>query len=79
MQVREHVDVRLLHHVLDIRFVLQDRTDHPVDALIVTTHQDLEQRAFARAHPPDDLRIRQRRGQLHRRGRPVWRECFHAY
>ena len=61
MQVREGVDVRLLHHVLDLALVVHDRPRHSIHTLIVPAHEDFEQRAVTGAHAPDDFLIRQRR------------------
>src|SRR5438105_11462294 len=55
--MREGVDVRLLHHVFGVGFVLDDGARHAVDALVVPPHQDLEQRRFSGADPLDDFGV----------------------
>ncbi len=68
VQVRERVDVGLLHHVFDFVLVLHDRPRRAVELLVVAAHEDLEQRAFARPHALHDVRVGQRRRRRDRRG-----------
>jgi hypothetical protein len=67
IEVDEGVDVGLLHHVFDVAFVVHHRAGHPVDALVVPAHQDLEQRAVPGSNALDDLPVGHRRGH-HGRG-----------
>ena len=62
VQVRERIDVGLLHHVFDVVLVLHDGSRHAVEPLIVAAHEDLEQRTLPRPHALDDVRVGQRRG-----------------
>ena len=52
--MRVGIDVGLLHHVLDVAIVAQDRADRPVEPLVVAAHQNLVERDVAAAHPVDD-------------------------
>jgi len=61
MEMGEGVDVRLLHYVFDFGFVTDNGARRTVDALVVASHQDLEERPVAGLNPPDDLRIGQGR------------------
>jgi hypothetical protein len=58
--MRIRVDVRLLHHILGFVFVSHDRPCRPVDALVVSAHQHLEERCLTLADTADDLLVGQR-------------------
>src|SRR6266481_8164171 len=57
MQVREGTHVGLLHDVLGLAVVAQDGARRAVEALVVTAHDDLEERRLAAAHARHDLLI----------------------
>src|SRR5271169_930754 len=58
-EVAEGREVRLLHHVLYLGLVAENRGHTAVDALVVTAHQNLEKRRLADANAFDDLRVRE--------------------
>jgi hypothetical protein len=50
IQVGERVDVRLLHHVFGFGLALQHGARDAIHALVVTSHEDFEQRGLARPY-----------------------------
>ena len=66
MQVHERVDVRLLHHVLDVPLVAQHRAHDSVNPLVVPAHEDLEERSLATHHPFGNLAVGKRCGRFQR-------------
>jgi hypothetical protein len=68
-QVRVRVHVRVLHHVLGLALVAQNRARRAEHALIVTPHQDLEQGRVAGDDPRHDFLIRQGGGPVDDPGR----------
>jgi hypothetical protein len=59
-KVRVGIHVGLLHHVFSLAFVADDGTRGPVDAFVVTAHEDLEQGGLSADNPVDDLFVRKR-------------------
>ena len=57
IEVREGTDVGLLQDVLGFGVVTQDGTRRAVEALVVTAHDDLEERRLAAAHARHDLLV----------------------
>jgi hypothetical protein len=57
-QVREGVDIRLLHDILGFLLVPEDGPRRAVDALIVAAHQQLERTGVAVEHVLNDLLVR---------------------
>lgn len=58
VDVGEHLDASLLHHVFDLGLILPDCPDGAVYPQIVPAHQNPKQRALASAHSSDDVPIR---------------------
>ena len=58
VQVREGVEVRLLHDVFDFGLVVDDRPRRAIELLVVPAHEDLEQRPLAGENTTDDFCIR---------------------
>src|SRR5262245_58662502 len=58
IEMRERIDVRLLHHVFRVGLVLDDGARHSIDALVMTPHQDFEKGGVAFTDPRNDLGIR---------------------
>ena len=77
VQVRERIDVRLLHDVLDVMFVFQHCARRTVQPHIVAAHQDLEQGAVPRAHALDHFGVGQRGGRRDIRASQL--EGSHSY
>ena len=71
IEVRERVDVRLLHHVFGFGLVADDGARDAVHALVVPAHQDFEQRSVAAAYAVDDLRVSGRGRKVERHRCPI--------
>src|SRR5262249_5371428 len=64
-EVQESAKIRLLHDVLALRLVAEERAHGAVDPLVVATHEYLEEIPIARAHARDDLLVRQISDRIH--------------
>ena len=58
IQVQKGVQVRLLDDVLNLGGIAQDRTYHPVHALVVPPHQQLEGQVIAASRALDECLVR---------------------
>ena len=54
IEMRVGIDVRQLHHVLDVTIVTQNRANRPIEPLVVATHEDFVEGDVAATHALDD-------------------------
>ena len=54
IEMRVGIDIRLLHHVLDVTIVAENGANGPVQPLVVAAHQDFVEGDVAAADALDD-------------------------